>query len=142
MSATAPAARAALRAGAAAPLRAAKRVRSTSLATRMILASSVLAAIVAGIFTAFLVATVQLRHSTSKATRSKDVSLAALRLEAGVAELETALRGYVLTREPRFLKPLRRARRSLPLRVKAVRRLAADSPAQEARARGLAGEVR
>lgn len=141
MSATAPAARAALRARAAAPLRAAKRVRSTSLSTRMILASAVLAAIVAGIFTAFLVATVQLRHSTGKATRSKDVSLAALRLEAAVAELETALRGYALTREPRFLEPLRRARKSLPLRITAVRRLASGNRAQEARAGGLSGEI-
>ena len=142
MSATAPAARAGLRARAAAPLRAAKRVRSTSLATRMIVASAVLAAIVAGIFTAFLVATVELRHSTGKATRSKDVSLAALRLEAAVAELETSLRGYVLTREPRFLEPLGRARRELPLRITAVRRLALGNPAQERRARGLAGEIR
>jgi signal transduction histidine kinase len=141
MSATAPVARAALMARAVAPLRAAKRVRSTSLATRMIVASAVLAAIVAGIFTAFLVATVQLRHSTGKATRSKDVSLAALRLEASVAELETALRGYVLTNEPRFLEPLGRARRSLPLRITAVRRLAAGNPAQERRANGLAGEI-
>jgi signal transduction histidine kinase len=142
MSATAPAARAGLKARAAAPLRAAKRVRSTSLATRMIVASAVVAAIIAGIFTAFLVATVQLRHSTGKATRSKDVSLAALRLEASVAELDTAFRGYVLTQQPRFADSIRRARRELPLRITAVRRLAAGNPAQERRARGLAGEIR
>jgi signal transduction histidine kinase len=142
MSATVPAARAGLRARARVPLRAATRVGSVSLGTRMIVASSILAAIVAGVFAAFLVATLQLRHSTSRATHSKDVSVAALRLEARVVELETALRGYVLTGEPRFLDSIRSSRKLLPASIAAVRHLASGSSAQERRARGLANEIR
>ena len=133
--------RAGVRTRAFAPLRAARRVRSVSLATRMVVASAVLAAIVAGIFSAFLVATLQLRDSTTKATHSKDVSLAALRLEAGVAELETALRGYVLTRQPRFLEALRRAQKALPARLSALERLTPGNSAQANRAGDLVAEI-
>jgi signal transduction histidine kinase len=108
----------------------------------MILASAVLAAIIAGVFAAFLVATVQLRRSTTRATHSKDVSLAALRLEGGVVELETALRGFVLTGEPRFLDSIRRSRKTLPTSVNSVLRRAGGTSAQERRARGLANEIR
>jgi len=142
MSATAPAARAGLRARVRAPLTAAKRVSSVSLATRMVVASAVLAAIVAGIFSAFLVATLQLRDSTSKATHSKGVSLAALRLESTVADLETALRGYVLTGQPRFLESIRRARSNLPARITELQKLGTGSSAQERRSRELVGEIR
>jgi signal transduction histidine kinase len=107
----------------------------------MIVASAVLALIVAVIFAAFLVATLQLRDSTRKATKSKDVSLAALRLEATVSELETALRGYVLTRAPRFLRSVRRAEAALPARISALERLAGPSAVQRARARTLLGEI-
>ena len=59
----------------------------------------------------------------------------------GWPSYETALRGYVLTSQPRFLEPLRRARRELPLRITAVERLSAGNPAQERRARGMAAEI-
>src|SRR5205823_1744640 len=72
-----------------APVATSAKGRSASLATRMIVASSILALVVAAVFSAFLVSTIELRHSTGRASHSKDVSIAALQLEALVVDLET-----------------------------------------------------
>jgi signal transduction histidine kinase len=115
---------------------------SASLATRMIVASAILALVVAAVFAAFLVSTIELRHSTGRASHSKDISIAALQLEALVVDLETGLRGFVLTGNPRFLQPLTSARKQLPMRAAGLIRLSAGEPRQEQRARGVVGDIR
>jgi len=118
-----------------------ERKGSTSLGTRMIVASSILAFVVAAVFAGFLVSTIELRHSTSRANHSKDVSIAALKLEALVGDMETGLRGFVLTGNPRFLQPLTAAQKELPARSAALLRLTQDEPLQLKRAETLRYEI-
>jgi signal transduction histidine kinase len=108
----------------------------------MIVASSILALVVAAVFSGFLVSTIELRHSTSRASHSKDISIAALKLEALVVDMETGLRGFVLTNNPRTLEPLTRAQQELPVRSRRLLQLAHGEPRQEKRARGLVADIR
>jgi signal transduction histidine kinase len=125
-----------------APMAASVERRSASLGTRMIIACALLALVVGAVFAAFLVSTIQLRHSTSRASHSKDVTLAALRLEALVVDIENGLRGYVLTGNRRFLTPVTTARRELSGQSSTFLKLTGQGPvAQQKRARTLATEV-
>jgi signal transduction histidine kinase len=125
-----------------APVAAPVERRSASLATRMIIACALLALVVGAVFAAFLVSTIELRHSTSRASHSKDMTLAALRLESLMVDIENGLRGYVLTGNARFLDPLASARAALPLQSKTFLRLSRRGPLeQERRAQTIASEL-
>ncbi|MBA2331786.1 MAG: CHASE3 domain-containing protein, partial [Actinobacteria bacterium] len=76
-----------------------------SLGGRMLVASSVLAVVVAGAFAALVFAVSTLREANEREARSKDVTEATLQLEKLVVDVETGLRGFTLTGNPRFLQP-------------------------------------
>ena len=67
------------------------------------------AVLVAAIFTILLVSVVDQRHENSSARRASDLLLQSLTVEGSVVDLETGLRGYLLTREPGFLSPYHEA---------------------------------
>ncbi|MBA3244789.1 MAG: CHASE3 domain-containing protein [Actinobacteria bacterium] len=87
-----------------------------SLARRMLVASVVLAVLVAGAFAALIVAVSTLREANEREARSKDVTQATLQLEKLVVDLETGLRGFTLTGNRRFLQPYTAALTALPER--------------------------
>jgi signal transduction histidine kinase len=118
-----------------------RRLASLSLAARAITASLVLAALVAAVFAVLLLASSNLRSATKREARSKDVTVETLGLEKLVLDVETAVRGFVLTDKERFLEPYREARRSLPAQIAEVRRLVSDDPRQAARAKALQDEI-
>src|SRR5215207_205411 len=89
-------------------------MKSLSLSTRTIAASVVLAALVAGVFAVLIYA-----------------------VEKLVIDLETGLRGVVLTGDARFLQPARAAGRQVDLRAGELERLVADNPTQLQRVREL-----
>ena len=97
------------------------------LLTRIVLGSALLATLVGSLFVVLVVAVSSLRATTSDATRSKDMTEATLVLERNAIELETSLRGYVITGGRRFLQPWREARALLPRSIASVERLAADN---------------
>jgi PAS domain S-box-containing protein len=104
---------------------------------RVIIASVVLAAIVGVIFAILLVAIGELRDSSDAARHSEQVLAAANRLERRVIDLETGLRGLLLTRDERFLAPFRSAQAAVPPEARRLRSLVASTPEQMARAKTL-----
>jgi signal transduction histidine kinase len=107
----------------------------------MLLASIALAAIVVGVFVATILAVSAARTATNQEARSRNLTVAALRLEKLVLEAETGVRGYALTRDKRFLAPYNDAVRAMPAQRKLFRALAADQPKQHQRALALNGRI-
>src|SRR4051794_41477269 len=108
------------------------------LRARVITASVVLAAVVGAIFAILLVAIGELRDSSDAARHSEQVLAAANRLERRVIDLETSLRGLLLTRDERFLAPFRSAQAAVTPEAKRLESLVASNPEQRARAKALA----
>ena len=111
------------------------------LRSRVLAASIVLALIVGAIFAILLVAIGELRDSSAAARHSEQVLAAANRLERRVIDLETGLRGLLLTRDERFLTPFRSAQAAVPPEAKRLQGLVANNPEQMARAKLLATSI-
>jgi signal transduction histidine kinase len=112
------------------------------LTRRLLAASSLLALIVGGAFGVLLLAIDDLRGAERRTDHSQNVLIAANELERLLLDLETGERGFVLTRQGRFLEPWNAARAELPRRSAALRRLVAGDPAAERRAARIAQAVR
>jgi signal transduction histidine kinase/CHASE3 domain sensor protein len=108
------------------------------LAGRMLLASGLLMLVLGAAFAVLLVAVDDLRAAARGARNSEEVLATANELERLVIDLETGVRGFVLTRDDRFLEPWHAARRNLPARAAALERQSAANPEQERTARRLA----
>jgi PAS domain S-box-containing protein len=108
---------------------------------RVVAASVVLATIVGGIFVILLVAIGELRDSSDAARHSEQVLAAANRLERRVIDLETGLRGLLLTRDERFLGPFRSAQAAVPPEAKRLQGLVASSPEQAARVKAMSNAI-
>ncbi|WP_324343391.1 CHASE3 domain-containing protein [Baekduia sp.] len=103
----------------------------------MVVASGLLAIIVGGAFAAVLVTITQLRGTTDLRRQTREALVAADTLEKHIIDLETGLRGFVITRDESFLQPSNDARAALPDSARALERLAADEPVQRARVRRI-----
>ena len=79
----------------------------------------------------------QLRDSLRESGRSDGVIAAAARAERLTVDLETGLRGYLLTGDVRFLEPTREAQRAVAPQARQLRRLVADNRAQAQRAAAI-----
>jgi signal transduction histidine kinase len=127
----------------AAAARGGRRAPRRTLAARVLVASAVLALLVAVAFAVLLFALSTLRDATRQETRARELTAAALVLERIVLDLETGLRGLVITGDERFLAPWSRARDELPAALQRFERLAADEPPAQTRlSRQLAGAIR
>jgi signal transduction histidine kinase len=103
----------------------------------MAVASLLLALLVGSAFTILLIAISDLRASGRLLTHSREANASADRLEELVIDLETGVRGFVITRQERFLEPWRNARAKIPDEARTLAGLA-DQPAQKTLARGIA----
>ena len=117
-------------------------LRSMSLSARMVIASVVVALLVASGFAVLIHAVATLDDVRNREARSKDLQAAALSLEKLVIDLETGLRGLALTGDDRFLQPWEDARERLPNSLRAFERLAEYDPEQRRRARDIAAAIR
>src|SRR5215210_4275648 len=117
-------------------------MRSPSLSVRMIGASLILALVVAVVFAVLLEAVSALDRATTREAHAKDVTAATLRLEKLVIDMETGLRGLLLTDDERFLLPWKKARADLGRQLVAFRRLASSNPAQRRHALKIDAEIR
>jgi signal transduction histidine kinase len=117
-------------------------MRSLSLGARMLIASAVLALLVAGVFAILIQAVASLNDATDREAHAKDVTAATLRLEKLVLDLETGVRGFIITGNESVLRPWNEARSELDGQIEAVQRLAATNPEQRGRANALATEIR
>lgn len=118
-----------------------RRAGSLSLQTRLVAASAVLAILVAAVFVILILSLATLREATRQEAQSRDVTAEALMLQKLVLDVETSLRGYVITGQKSFLEPYDAARNELPERSTELGRLVADEPAQRRRARALIAAI-
>ena len=117
--------------------------RRRTLAGRVLLASSVLAVLVVSVFALLVVALSALRDSTQQEAHAKDVTAAALVLERIVLDLETGLRGLVISKQVQFLRPWTEARKELPEALTRFRSLTeGEDNEQRRRARLIDRQIR
>lgn len=95
------------------------------LTRRVVLASGLLALVVAGAFAILVAAIGDLRDAARQARDSEEVLAAANQLERLLIDLETGQRGFVITGDESFLDPWLEARRAFPPQARALERLAA-----------------
>ena len=112
-----------------------------TLARRVWLASSLLAAVVGAAFVVLILAVSAQREATEREARSKEVTTASLQLEKLVSDVETSFLGLTLTKREAFLEPYRAAMRELDSRLDELDALAADDFRQRARVRTLARRI-
>jgi signal transduction histidine kinase len=108
------------------------------LTRRMIIASGLLALVVAAAFAVLLASILQLRGAERRASHSQDVLASANRLDRLVGDLETGQHEFLITARADALAPWSAARAAFPKRARALERLVADNPAQGTRARRIA----
>lgn len=84
------------------------------LIRRMVVASGLLALVIAAAFAVLLSSVTELRTSERRARESEEVLVVANRLERLVVDLETGQRGFVITGQNRFLQPWRDAQVAFP----------------------------
>jgi signal transduction histidine kinase len=106
----------------------------------MVVASGLVALLVAGAFAVLLVALAQEREASSRARDSQAVLVAANQLERLVIDLETGERGFVITGQERFLEPWEAARSALLEAGAELERLL-TVPVQRERARRITGAI-
>jgi signal transduction histidine kinase len=116
-------------------------IASLPLLSRVVLASTLIAVLVAGTFAVLLIAMADLRSSTNAQAHSKDVTAATLGLERDVNELEANLRAYVISGDARFLRLWREAREGLPASLERVTQLVDDQPTQSVQAGMLESQI-
>jgi signal transduction histidine kinase len=107
------------------------------LTRRMIIASGLLALVVATGFAVLLASITQLRGAEAKARHSQEVLASANRLDRLVSDLQTGQHEFLITAREDALEPWSAAQTAFPRRAKALERLVADNPAQEARAQRI-----
>jgi signal transduction histidine kinase len=115
--------------------------RSLSLVVRILVASVLLALLVAAAFAVLVIAISNLRDTTSEANRSKDMTSATLLLEQNLVAADASLRGFVNTGDPRFLRAWHDVRPALRTSTADVVDRAAYDRGQARRAHRLAGTV-
>lgn len=101
-----------------------------ALAFRLVAASAVLAVVVAGAFVVMLTATAHLHDLQRQAQRDEDVLVVANQLERRVVDLETGLRGYIITGADNLLAPWQAARTAIPSQIDQLTGLVDDNPDQ------------
>jgi signal transduction histidine kinase/DNA-binding response OmpR family regulator len=117
------------------------KMRDT-LGKRLLVASSVLAVLVALIFATMLIAITDLRDSTRSARQSQQKIAAANALQALVLNLETSERGYVLAHEEPFLGPWKRAIAAFPGEAAALESLPAGTSETQRTERAIVASIR
>ena len=98
------------------------------LTARMVVAGTLLAACVGGTFALLLLAIEKQRESAQSARTAYNELIAARALEAVILDLETGVRGYVITDDARFLQPWNDARAAFGPQARALEAMARDHP--------------
>jgi signal transduction histidine kinase len=89
-------------------------MRPLSLQRRMVAASAVLALVVGAVFIAMILALSDMHEAREQEARSKQVTASALTLQSNVLQVESSLRGYIVSGRKGFLPAYKQAMRQLP----------------------------
>jgi signal transduction histidine kinase len=109
----------------------------SGLAAAISLAAAAVAAALVTLFALLLVAILSYRHASITARHAQQAIASANRLETLALDLETGLRGFIITNDESSLKPWNKARAEYPGQMRQLLRLSSDNPAQERRARAI-----
>jgi signal transduction histidine kinase len=101
----------------------------------MTLAATAVAAALVTLFALLLVAILSYRHASTTARHAQQAIASANRLETLALDLETGLRGFIITNKESSLTPWKEARAAYPRQMRGLLRLASDNPEQERRAK-------
>ncbi|HEY1366564.1 MAG TPA: CHASE3 domain-containing protein [Gaiellaceae bacterium] len=115
--------------------------RRVGLTGHVVAAAAVLLVCFVVVFGILLRAVGDLRGSVRWTNHSSEVLTAANRLQKDVLDLEASSRGFVITRDEKFLRPWVAAQRNEPGDASTLVQLVRDNPAQERRARAIAADV-
>ena len=88
---------------------------------------------------AALIAIISLRRAEARESRAKDVTAATLQAENVTFDLESSLRGYILSGNTHFITLFNDARISMPVALGRLKSLVADDPEQLARVQATDG---
>jgi signal transduction histidine kinase len=116
-------------------------VKRLSLVGRVTVFATAVAIIVGVMFVAALLAILSLRSAENQEKKSAARTVATLRVENLSVDVGSAVRGYALSRAPRFLDLLRRARARLPKALKELDAAVAGDAAQAERAADARSEI-
>jgi len=111
------------------------------LTGRMFVADALLVVVVGTTFAFLLVAIAELRDSARLSGHAHDELIAADAIENVVVDLETGVRGYIITEDERFLEPWNDARAAFPGQAQRLDGLARDNPDELARVRQITRDV-
>jgi signal transduction histidine kinase len=106
----------------------------SGLVARIALSAILVAVGLAIVFAVLFLAIVGLRERSFEARNSQEVIAAASQLQTLVVDLESGLRGFMITGNDRQLRPWRSAREQYPDSIARLLRLTRDNPRQHARA--------
>src|SRR5689334_16884304 len=112
------------------------------LRTRVILAVAVGAELVAVGVALLLDNTIGLRNTADSTVRADDYVSRVINVERLTLDIETGLRGYVITGRRLFLQPLHNARVQLPAAIAALQKSASDANAYRRQTDALISAVR
>jgi signal transduction histidine kinase len=107
------------------------------LARRTLISGALLALIGGAAFAVVLSSVADLHESERRARRSQEVLVVAHHLERLVVDLETGLRGYIITGQPQFLHPAEAAQASFTQQAATLEELVADDRLQLAGAQRI-----
>jgi len=113
-----------------------RRVR-LDLLPRIAVAVGGLAAGLVVVFAFLIVAVVGLRHRSLEARHTQQVIATANGLQTLVIDFETGLRGFVITKNERYLEPWRTARARYPKRIATLIKLTSGDARQEIAAHAI-----
>ena len=102
---------------------------------RVVVLASAVAMVVVIVVATALVAIISLRRAEARESRAKDVTAATLRAENVAFDLESSLRGYILSGNPRFITLFNDSRANMPVALRRLKTLVADDPEQRGRVR-------
>jgi signal transduction histidine kinase len=111
---------------------------SSGLTRRIVVASGLLALIVAAAFAVVLFSIADLRTFQHRTSHAQQVLTTSNELERLLLDLETGQRGFILTGQTRFLQPWTSARARLPARAKTLLRLVSGNASELRLARRIA----
>ncbi|MFL5950310.1 MAG: ATP-binding protein [Gaiellaceae bacterium] len=107
------------------------------LAVRIAVSATLVGLGLALVFAVLFLAITGLRHRSLEARHSQQVIATANQLQTLVIDLETGVRGFAITRKPRYLAPWRDARNRYPAATRRLVQLTTGDPMQHRRAVGI-----
>jgi signal transduction histidine kinase len=119
-----------------------RALRPLSLVGRVTVLASSVAIAVGVMFVAALIAILSLRTSEARGSHSKDVTVATLRVENLSVDVESAVRGFALSSDPRFLDLYHAARDRLPPALSRLDKLVKSDSVQHRRAQAAEEQLR